>query len=78
MDDRNLVLRAIGLVAVLALLLVGCAGPLVAPAAARCQGAGPPGSAAYQACMQAEYARAMQRLDYQAWLELTKGYEGGR
>lgn len=53
--------------------LAGCAGLL---GSNRCLGVGQQGSAAYQACMQADYARAMQEMDYRAWLELNKGQEG--
>jgi hypothetical protein len=52
--------------------LAGCT-PL---ASNRCLSAGQPGSAAYQSCMQADYADAMQEMDYRAWLELTKGQIG--
>ena len=51
-------------------ILAGCGSPLLPRP---CLNAGQPGSAAYQACMQADYARAMQQMDYEAWLDLTKG-----
>jgi hypothetical protein len=57
---------ALGLAAMLP--LAGC-GSLLGN---RCTSAGQPGSAAYQSCMQAEYAREMQEMDYKAWLDLTK------
>ena len=69
-------MRSLALILTAALLLSGCAASLASPEASRCLSAGPQASAAYQACMQAEYARAMQQMDYQAWLELTKGHDG--
>ena len=44
--------------------LAGCIAPLP------CVNAGPLGSAAYQACMQADYAQAMREMDYTASLQL--------
>ena len=64
--------RAVVLAVAAIVPLAGCGALLPMP----CVSAGPRSSVAYQACMQADYARAMQEMDYKAWLDLTKGQMG--